>query len=134
MDKIFRYYIMESFHFAVLAIASVIFIIALTTIGVMMQKGSKSGTFPPMASNCPDGWTESSTPDADNIRYTCTAPAATAKPVDVTGVTDITIGAWTGDLGKTISYSDKTTSICDKQKWADKNSIVWDGVSNYTSC
>ena len=126
---------MESFHFAVLAIASVIFIIVLTTIGVIMQKGSKSGTFPPMASNCPDGWTESSSIVGEDITYTCTAPPATVLPVAVTGVTDITIGAWTAaNTDKTITYSDKTTSICDKQKWADKNSIVWDGVSNYNSC
>ena len=130
----FRYYIMEFFHFAVLAIASVIFIVALTTIGLIMQKGSKAGTFPPMASNCPDGWTELSSVADDTITYTCTAPDTTTKPVDVTGVTDITIGAWTAAATKTITYSDKTTSICDKQKWADKNSIVWDGVSNYNSC
>ena len=128
---------MESFHFAVLAIASVIFIVALTTIGLIMQKGSKAGTFPPMASNCPDGWTESYNVANDTITYTCLAPPdTTTKPVVVTGVTDITIGAWmaTDNADKTITYSDKTTSICDKQKWADKNSIVWDGVTNYNSC
>jgi hypothetical protein len=55
-DKIFRYYIMEFFHLAVLTIASIIFIISLATIGVIMQKGARGGTFPPFASNCPDGW------------------------------------------------------------------------------
>jgi hypothetical protein len=55
-DKIFRYYIMEFFHLAVLTIASIIFIISLATIGVIMQKGARGGAFPPFASNCPDGW------------------------------------------------------------------------------
>ena len=47
---------MEFFHLAVLTIASIIFIISLATIGVIMQKGARGGTFPPFASNCPDGW------------------------------------------------------------------------------
>ncbi len=47
---------MEFFHLAVLTIASIIFIISLATIGVVMQKGARGGTFPPFASNCPDGW------------------------------------------------------------------------------
>ena len=47
---------MEFFHLAVLTIASIIFIISLTTIGVIMQKGARGGSFPPFAANCPDGW------------------------------------------------------------------------------
>ena len=47
---------MEFFHLAVLTIASIIFIISLATIGVVMQKESRGGAFPPFASNCPDGW------------------------------------------------------------------------------
>lgn len=47
---------MEFFHLAILTIASIIFIISLATIGVIMQKGARGGTFPPFASNCPDGW------------------------------------------------------------------------------
>lgn len=124
---------MEFFHFAVLAIASIIFIIALTMIGLVMQKGSKSGTFPPMASNCPDGWIESSSTEGDNMVYTCTAPSETTVPVNA-GVAEIAIGLWTSADSKTITYTDKVTSICSKQKWANKNAIVWDGVTNYNSC
>lgn len=121
---------MEFFHFAVLAIASIIFIIALTMIGLVMQKGSKSGTFPPMASNCPDGWIESSSTEGV---YTCMAPSETTVPVNA-GVAEIAIGLWTSADSKTITYTDKVTSICSKQKWANKNAIVWDGVTNYNSC
>ena len=118
---------MESFHITVLTIATIILIIALTTIGVMIQKGSRSGTFPPTASNCPDGWIEDSTPGSTT--YKCTPPTpippATAlvlKPSDgLTGTANVT-------------YDDSTTSICDKQKWTSLNNVLWDGVSNYNGC
>ena len=119
---------MESFHITVLTVATIIFIIALTTIGVMMQKGSKGGTFPPTASNCPDGWTESSTVNATTnvATYTCSAPtsftAVLIPSAEITGT------------NKSLSYNDSTTSICDKKKWTNTNNITWDGVSNYNNC
>ena len=121
---------MESFHITVLTIATIIFIIALTTIGVMMQKGSKGGTFPPTASNCPDGWTETSTVNASTnvATYRCSAPngfTATLIPsAEITVVAD----------PKSLSYNDSTTSICDNRKWTNTNNLTWDGVSNYNSC
>jgi hypothetical protein len=47
---------MDSFHLTVLTVASIILIISLATIGVVIQKSSSVSTFPPFASNCPDGW------------------------------------------------------------------------------
>jgi len=47
---------MDSFHLTVLTIASIILIISLATIGVVIQRSSSVTTFPPFASNCPDGW------------------------------------------------------------------------------
>jgi len=122
---------MESFHITVLTIATIIFIISLTTIGVMIQKSSKTGTFPPTASNCPDGWTETSSKDvASVVTYTCTAP--TDFTTVLTGDSDFTVDV--AGITKKFSYNDSTTSICDKQKFANKHNITWDGVSNYNSC
>ena len=122
---------MEFFHIAVLTIASVIFIISLTTIGVIMQKGARSGTFPPIASDCPDGWSTTSSPSGTNIMFTCNAPpnytGSTPSSSDTLAVT------WNSSVKK-IVYTDNTTSICDKNKWNKKSNIVWDGVSNYNSC
>jgi hypothetical protein len=130
-DKIFRYYIMEFFHLAVLTIATIIYIISLTTIGVIMKKGSRSGTFPPVASDCPDEWTTTSSPSGSNIIFTCSAPTnyrgATPSSSDNLAVTG------SGSTLKFV-YTDNTTSICDKKKWTTRNNIVWDGVSNYNSC
>ena len=121
---------MESFHITVLTIATIIFIIALTTIGVMMQKGSRAGTFPPTASNCPDGWTETSTVNATTnvATYRCSAP------VDFTAVLIPSADFSVIQTPKSFSYNDGSTSICDKKKWGDANNITWDGVSNYNSC
>jgi len=47
---------MDSFHLTVLTVASIILIISLATIGVVIQRSSSVTTFPPFASNCPDGW------------------------------------------------------------------------------
>ena len=47
---------MDSFHLTVLTVASIILIISLATIGVVIQRSSSVSTFPPFASNCPDGW------------------------------------------------------------------------------
>ena len=118
---------MESFHITVLTVATIIFIIALTTIGVLMQKGSKGGTFPPFASNCPDGWNETSSVNSSTgvATYTCTPPTTPSpllKPSDgLTGTINVT-------------YNESTTSICDKKKWTSANNVIWDGVSNYNGC
>ena len=120
---------MDSFFIVVLSIASIILIISLATIGVAMQKGARGGTFPPVASGCPDGWTTTSSDRnaANEIQYVCAGPSSFTQASAVDGLT------WT-DTGKTLAYNDSTTSICDRRKWATKNNIQWDGVSNYNSC
>jgi hypothetical protein len=76
---------MEFFHLAVLSIASIIFIISLTTIGVVLQKGSRADSFPPFATNCPDGWNSVSGRPIRNIanasvtELLLTVPAGTAS-------------------------------------------------------
>ena len=122
---------MESFHITVLTVATIIFIIALTTIGVMMQKGSKVGTFPPFASNCPDGWTETSMIDSVTgvATYTCTPPTPTPPAIA------LVLKSSDGLTGTTsVTYNESTTSICAKKKWTSANNVVWDGVSNYNGC
>jgi hypothetical protein len=33
-----------------------------------------------------------------------------------------------------LSYNDKSTTTCSKYKFAQRNNLVWDGISNYNSC
>jgi hypothetical protein len=118
---------MESFHIIVLTIATIVLIISLATIGTLMQKGSKAGPFPPISLKCPDGWVE--TYDSETDSYTCTTLDLSKNLTSSDGITTSTSGTT-----KSISYTDKATTICQKHKWAQKNDIVWDGVSNYNSC
>ncbi len=124
---------MEIFYITVITIACIVLIISLATMGVVIQKGSRSGAFPPIANNCPDGWTTKSETNSitNEITYTCTAPSdyKEKEPASSDGLTV----RWS-DSDKTISYNDSTTTVCDKRKWATKHNIMWDGVSNYNSC
>lgn len=122
---------MESFHIIVLTIATIVLIISLATIGTLMQKGSRAGPFPPIALKCPDGWVENYNSEDDS--YTCKTTASNLPKSLISDVGDVIIISNTANE-RSISYIDKATTICQKHKWAQKNNIVWDGVSNYNSC
>jgi hypothetical protein len=47
---------METFHMIVLAIAAVVLILILTSIGTMMRKSNRDVAWPPTTTSCPDGW------------------------------------------------------------------------------
>ena len=123
---------MESFYLIVLSIATIILIISLATIGMLMDQGNKAGPFPPISLKCPDGWTETSATDATNgDTYTCTVPLRLSK--DLVASEGITVTNTAGTNNK-LSYNDKTTTMCQKYKFATDNILTWDGVSNYNSC
>lgn len=121
---------MESFYLVVLTIATIILIISLATIGLLMDQGNKAGPFPPISLKCPDGWKETSTSDSTNgdISYTCSSSTLGRNLLSGDGIT-VTNGS-----SKTLSYNDKSTTICNKYKFAQRNNLIWDGVSNYNSC
>ena len=115
---------MDSFYLIVVAIAVFILILCLTGVGILMGYQNANLTFPPTASNCPDGWT--------SIGTTCTAPEkADGSMYSIPGLT--ASQGWDQKQPNKINMS-KWTDKCDKKKWANKHSINWDGISNYTKC
>jgi len=101
---------MNGFQYTVLMVAICILIICLILIAVAMS-GTSDDVFPPVIANCPDYWT--ATKDADD-KETC---------VNTYG------------LGKKLDYCReemllKQTSNCEKQKWANKCNLTWDGITN----
>jgi hypothetical protein len=56
---------MEFFYIVVSVLAVIILILALTFIGLMIQNGNKTQTFPPNTSQCPDLWI----PDGSYCHY-----------------------------------------------------------------
>jgi hypothetical protein len=106
---------MEFFYIAVLAIATAILILILTSVGVLIRKSNTEAPWPPTAGRCPDGWTETETLNK------CTAPTGTdTKLIADNKKTDI------------FDFNNKTP--CEKKEWATKWSVQWDGVSNYNKC
>jgi hypothetical protein len=126
---------MDPFNSTVLGIALVILILALTYVGIMMvyykQKITGSnGAFPSSSATCPDYWLYDGT--------FCT-PDSNGKNVPPGFNTSSSKGIL-GANGNRFKPDDKIWSangksaICNQQAWANANSILWDGVSNYTGC
>jgi hypothetical protein len=104
---------MDSFHLTTIVVALVILICILTFLGIQMSKSSNQAPFPPAMSTCPDYWTT-------NDDGTCTAGAKN-------------LGSFSS--GYTIKPSDLISNgyslACSLKKWANSNSVVWDGYNNY---
>jgi hypothetical protein len=104
---------MDSFYLTVILIAVVMLIGILTYLGMQMAKASSEAPFPPAASTCPDYWTT-------NDDGSCTA-----------GTKNLGIFS----SGYTIKPQSLVTTggslSCTLQKWANSNSVVWDGYNNY---
>lgn len=125
---------MDSFQMIVLAIAVVVLIIILTAIGLGIRNLKNKVVYPPIANQCPDYW------EVADDKISCSIPgqsgknkgslATTASINSVPGYDsannkiDFTVPDW--NINK--------SAICNKQEWANKYGIVWDGISNYNSC
>lgn len=133
---------MDSFQMIVLAIATLVLIIILSIIGIALNKLKKTTTYPPIANGCPDYW------DASGVGI-CRIPSSIGKNVGTmygAGTTTLvstfasppTYG-YTAGAAATINFNDQgwlsnKSATCNKQIWAKKYGIIWDGISNYNSC
>jgi hypothetical protein len=134
---------MDSFQIIVLAIATAVLIIILAVLGVGMTNYSKKTPFPPIANNCPDFW------QVGADRKTCKIPTMQEKntgKIYLGGYIPFSATPGTNDYvpgfdvaNSTIDFNNpewilNRNSVCNKQLWANKYKITWDGVSNYNSC
>jgi len=134
-----------------------ILIIVLIAFGVMLNKIYKQDTYPPMQNSCPDYWNMDGsgncivppkTGNAKNrgessIKYDNDGKfKSTTENGQNDWLTTLANGDTTGTK-LTLNDKDKWTSIpaykgmsmrCAQRKWANKNGLVWDGVTNYTGC
>jgi len=128
---------MDPFYLIVLSIAAIVLIVLLTYIGIQLSKpGVTVPVFPPTYNTCPDFW--------DIQGNVCVIPSATGKNVGniysgstLNLTTENTPGLNT--LNKTIDFSDKdwgtySTFKCTQKKWANKNNILFDGITNFNGC
>ena len=132
---------MDTFRIVVLSIAVVVLIGFLAFTGSMIKKDVKSQGFPPIAQQCPDGWTYNEVKTGDVITSkTCTSKSTNLGTrtefkkiypnpdvIAVTGTFSTTVGGWGIEMKPSVT-------VCQQRDWAKKNGISWDGVSNYNGC
>lgn len=126
---------MNLFYTTVIGIAILILFIILIIIGVMIYNSKNSMVYPPTALDCPNYWV--SDKDSNN-NHICYVPN---NGVNV-GIFDgkNTPGYNSNTNGKYINFNDSkwgaaaSNSTCAKYKWCKKNSILWDGISNFNGC
>ena len=101
----------DPFYTITLSTAVVLLILILAYFGVEIAYSANGVVFPPVALPCPDYWTV-------NTDGSCTA--------EMTNLGTFATG--------TKIEPNKLGTTCNQQTWANKNSVWWDGVSNYNQC
>jgi hypothetical protein len=138
---------MDKYYVIVLSIAIILLILLLTYIGILMTNSvanDKANLFPPIANTCPDYWSISVTDSS-----ACVIPNFGARNVgiayDSTGKLNTSVSSAKGygvenSSQYKINFNDVNwasagkVAICAQKDWANKNNILWDGVSNYNGC
>lgn len=117
------------FYTIVSIVMIVVLIICLTLFGVYYNT-IKTRPFPETQSICPKNW-------GTDISGNCMNPVGSNRLNTIPNTTPGYLVGGKGfnpNDGKWSSYLGSQNSICGKKKWADANSISWDGISNYNSC
>jgi len=100
--------------------AILLLIIALTTIGVVISNSISTEEFPKFHNPCPDYWTYHSSSDTGHF---CVSNGKNIPNNNVP--TRFAI------KNSTKSYADQLQNNCN---FAQINTLLWDGVSNYNGC
>jgi hypothetical protein len=125
---------MLSFYSIVLIIAIIILIIALTIVGLTLNKKKNVKPFPDFKTTCPDFWSY----DTSGLCIPSTPPINTPLPAKVISYLNTNVVTSGNDTSKKIDSIDpdesKWASVCTKTKWAKNVGILWDGVTNNNAC
>jgi hypothetical protein len=106
---------MEGFYIAVLAIAIVILMLILTTIGVAMRKANQGVEWPPTGGRCPDGWEEDVTTPGK-----CYIPSNMVNSGKVTPDSSVVSSVATANATKGYTFAaDAYTSWINGDKWRE---------------
>jgi hypothetical protein len=102
-----------NFQRIVLMIAGVLLLGFLAVVIYSMIKADTTGDWPPVISNCPDGWV------MDTDGKTCKNTNGLRTATSCSGSVDFTAPEYLGKGG-----------LCEKYKWAVACGANWDGISN----
>jgi hypothetical protein len=133
---------MDYFYIIVSAVAVIALIVLLTIVGIGLRKRSKSkdNAWPPYETTCPDYWKV----DKSDTKY-CVIPDAISnyrnagtiyKDDGGLNVVDRSFNEVRGydSNGLRINFADPYYTACNKQNWAKRWNVYWDGYTNYNSC
>ena len=111
-----------SFQEIILVISTVMLCLMLLMIGVLMYNRKYKDIYPPVQSTCPDYWkfvkkinslTNKEEMQCENVQNLGTCSNENVK--------NFNGGEWNG-----------TNGMCNKQKWARRCDLSWDGITNNT--
>ncbi len=117
--------IMDTFHKIVIGVALLILLAMLIFIGVMLQRSKKNELYPPVATKCPDYWTE--------VENGCQENILNKGTLETEGASTVINFENRDEYDPNHEYA-YLTDTCAKQKWALDNQIKWDGITNYNGC
>ena len=147
---------MDSFYLIVLAVASLVLIVALAFMGWNMSNVKKGSRYPSITTSCPDNWTPTATTDplSKKVVVRCTRPTPngynyginTGTTVDTNLSIYMTTAGSKGYLDQNepnnankldftaASWSATKDPTCAKRDWAKKYKIAWDSVASANYC
>lgn len=129
---------MDYFYTVVIVIAVVLLILCLIAVGIALQNQGKNEVFPKYQNPCPDGWAV----DASGCTLNSINEGTYNFSEDIGGMNYDPIWDNSNNVAnpsgrhqhKLNADGTHAASVCEKKAWANKNGIIWDGVSNYNQC
>jgi Tfp pilus assembly protein PilW len=145
---------MDPFYTIVIIVATVVLILLLTVVGIILSQKNNALVYPSSKNTCPDYWTAKTIPGGTSGNtIVCTINdinkgsitgrvgsynLTSDKTVSTTDTSKIFTPGYSGSY---IDFNDNkwateysTTQQCALNKWANKNKINWDGISNFNGC
>ena len=131
---------MDNFYLVVITIAVLLLIVILTYLGIIMNSQKNvSMEFPTTEpQSCPDYWKSTENDDKNTV---CVVPTGGVNMGNLssdsseTGKTNLEVTVGYDENNNTINFNDDTEwSNCNKNKWALKHQIFWNGVAEYSKC
>jgi hypothetical protein len=125
---------LTTFNKSVLFVSTILLIIGLIVIANFIMKNKETEIYPPVISDCPDYWVDTSGNGSNciNVKYLgnpastsdytkCVGDKNTNTPVAI----DFSVAPYTG-----------TNGICQKYTWANNCGATWDGITgtDYNPC
>ncbi len=122
---------MASFQSTVLVIALVILIVSLLYIAYSIDKNQSENPWPPLIGACPDYWVAANKADLSDLGVSSASLGAGPFCVNVKNLGKCSPKA--GDKHLIMDFTTGTykgsTGDCQKNKWATKCGVSWDGIT-----